>query len=38
MVLDGAAHADFYLQLARHEGSVPWQATFVKGKGYVQFQ
>ncbi|KAB5584958.1 hypothetical protein GE09DRAFT_1068859 [Coniochaeta sp. 2T2.1] len=35
--LDGAAHADFYEQLAKHEGNVPWQATFVKDKGYVKF-
>ena len=36
MELDGAAHADFYEQLANHE-DVPWHATFVKGKGYVKF-
>jgi hypothetical protein len=35
--LDGTAHGDFYMQLASHEGNVPWQATFVKDKGYVQF-
>ncbi|KAF2691249.1 NAD(P)-binding protein [Lentithecium fluviatile CBS 122367] len=38
MALDGDAHAEFYAQLAEHDGSVPWQATFVKGKGYVQFK
>lgn len=32
--LDGIAHGDFYAQLAAHEGSVPWHATFVKGQGY----
>lgn len=37
MALDGPAHADFYEQLAKHEGNVPWHATFVKGKGYVKF-
>jgi hypothetical protein len=35
--LDGPAHADFYAKLVDHEGSVPWLATFVKDKGYVQF-
>jgi hypothetical protein len=35
--LDGAAHGEFYLQLAEQEQNVPWQATFVKDKGYVQF-
>ncbi|ETS74082.1 hypothetical protein PFICI_13948 [Pestalotiopsis fici W106-1] len=35
--VDGEAHGDFYAQLANHEGKVPWLATFVKGKGYVQF-
>jgi hypothetical protein len=38
MALDGAAHGEFYAQLAKHEDSVPWQATFVKDKGYVQFK
>ncbi|KAJ5606695.1 hypothetical protein N7510_009476 [Penicillium lagena] len=38
MALDGAAHGAFYPQLASHEGNVPWHATFVKGKGYVQFK
>ena len=36
--LDGPAHGDFFAQLATHEGDVPWQATFVKDKGYVQFK
>ncbi|KAI0911419.1 NAD(P)-binding protein [Ustulina deusta] len=35
--IDGPAHAEFYAQLANHEGDVPWLATFVKDKGYVQF-
>lgn len=34
--LDGPAHGEFYVQLAAHEGGVPWHATFVKGKGYVK--
>ncbi|KAI1775146.1 hypothetical protein F4818DRAFT_62928 [Hypoxylon cercidicola] len=38
MAIDASAHADFYAQLAEHEGSVPWHATFVKDKGYVGFQ
>ncbi|OTA97722.1 hypothetical protein M434DRAFT_18894 [Hypoxylon sp. CO27-5] len=36
--VDGPAHGEFYAQLANHEGNVPWHATFVKGKGYVQFK
>jgi len=36
--IDGDAHAEFYAQLADHEGNVPWHATFVKDKGYVQFK
>ncbi|KAI0505886.1 NAD(P)-binding protein [Xylaria bambusicola] len=35
--LDGPTHAEFYAELVKHEGKVPWNATFVKGKGYVQF-
>ena len=36
--LDGDAHAEFYLQLADEPNKdVPAQATFVKGKGYVDF-
>ncbi|KAK9311561.1 hypothetical protein V1524DRAFT_387548 [Lipomyces starkeyi] len=38
MALDGAAHGEFYAQLADHEENVPWHATFVKDKGYVQFK
>ena len=38
MGLDGPAHGEFYTQLANHEGNVPWDATFVKGKGYVEFK
>ncbi|KAI1474844.1 hypothetical protein K445DRAFT_77261 [Daldinia sp. EC12] len=36
--IDGAAHGEFFAQLANHEGNVPWHATFVKDKGYVQFK
>ncbi|KAI0467809.1 NAD(P)-binding protein [Xylaria cf. heliscus] len=35
--IDGPAHAEFFEQLANHEGNVPWLATFVKDKGYVKF-
>ncbi|KAF2734069.1 hypothetical protein EJ04DRAFT_494011 [Polyplosphaeria fusca] len=35
--VDGDAHAEFYAQLANHEGDVPWSATFVKGKNYAKF-
>ncbi|KAK7757474.1 hypothetical protein SLS62_000489 [Diatrype stigma] len=38
MELDGPAHGEFYAQLANHEGTVPWHATFVKDKGYVEFK
>jgi hypothetical protein len=38
MALDGDAHAEFYAELVNHENNVPWQATFVKDKGYVQFK
>jgi len=38
MALDGVAHGDFYAELANHEENVPWHATFVKDKGYVQFK
>ncbi|KAI0161095.1 hypothetical protein GGR52DRAFT_159528 [Hypoxylon sp. FL1284] len=38
MEIDGPAHGEFFAQLADHEGNVPSQATFVKGKGYVGFK
>jgi len=38
MEIDGDAHAEFYAQLAAHDGNVPWDATFVKNKGYVNFK
>jgi hypothetical protein len=37
MALDGAAHGEFYAQLANHE-NVPWYATFVEDKGYVHLK
>ncbi|KAI1337103.1 NAD(P)-binding protein [Xylariaceae sp. FL0016] len=37
MQIDGPAHADFYAQLAAHEGQIPWHATFAKGKSYAKF-
>ena len=37
MAIDGDAHAEFYLQLAKQESSLPWHATFVKDQGYVKF-
>jgi hypothetical protein len=38
MALDGDAHAEFYAELAAQESEIPWHATFVKGKGYVEFK
>jgi hypothetical protein len=37
MKLDGEASAEFYAELAKNPADVPWQATFVKGTGYVKF-
>ncbi|KAH7131856.1 hypothetical protein B0J11DRAFT_520233 [Dendryphion nanum] len=36
--INGPAHAEFFAELVKQEGSVPWSATFVKGKGYVEFK
>ncbi|VUC21458.1 unnamed protein product [Clonostachys rosea] len=36
--IDGPAHGKFYAQLASHEQDIPWHATFVKDKGYVEFK
>lgn len=36
--IDGPAHGEFYAQLASREQNIPWHATFVKGKGYVEFK
>lgn len=38
MAVDGDAHAEFYASLIEHQDDVPWHATFVKDKGYVQFK
>ncbi|KUL86745.1 hypothetical protein ZTR_04834 [Talaromyces verruculosus] len=38
MAVDGPAHGEFYPQLAKQEAKIPWHATFVKGKGYVEFK
>ncbi|KAK4078365.1 uncharacterized protein Triagg1_3381 [Trichoderma aggressivum f. europaeum] len=35
--LDAEAHADFYIKLSEEKDQGPWNATFVKGKGYVKF-
>lgn len=36
--ISGSGHAEFFLDLAEGKaGDVPWQATFVSGKGYQQF-
>lgn len=36
-VVSGEAAAEFYYELAGHKEQGPWDATFVKGKGYVEF-
>lgn len=35
--ISGAAHGDFYAELASGDGEVLWLATFVKDKGHVDF-
>ncbi|KAL6699457.1 NAD(P)-binding protein [Trichoderma pleuroticola] len=35
--LDAEAHADYYIQLTEGKDQGPWNATFVKEKGYVKF-
>ncbi|KAF4464531.1 short-chain dehydrogenase [Fusarium albosuccineum] len=35
--IDGAAHGEFYTQLAEESSQGPWQQTFVKGLGYKKF-
>ncbi|KAL6803397.1 NAD(P)-binding protein [Trichoderma sp. SZMC 28013] len=35
--LDAEAHANYYIQLVEEKDQGPWNATFVKGKGYVKF-
>ena len=36
MAIDGEAHGKFYVELSEKDQG-PWLATFVKGKGYVDF-
>ncbi|KAH9909145.1 hypothetical protein F4778DRAFT_715507 [Xylariomycetidae sp. FL2044] len=38
MQLDGPAHGEFFAELVESPENVPWLATFVKGKGYVEFK
>lgn len=35
--INGENHAAFYLHLAQEKEQGPWDATFVGGKGYVNF-
>ncbi|KAM3157108.1 hypothetical protein ABEW05_002300 [Botrytis cinerea] len=35
--IDGEAHGEFYYELATSEDPLTWDATFVAGKGYVDF-
>lgn len=35
--LNGQGHADFYYELSQKKDQGPWDATFVSGKGYVDF-
>jgi hypothetical protein len=35
--ISGLAHANFYYELAQRKEQGPWDATFVEGKGYVDF-
>lgn len=35
--ISGEAAAPFYYELAQQKEQGPWEATFVKGKGYVEF-
>ena len=36
--LDGTAHSEFFLELANRSDQGPANATFVKGKGYIEFE
>jgi hypothetical protein len=36
--IDGHAHGEFYWELAQKREQGPWYATFVRGKGYVDFE
>jgi hypothetical protein len=35
--ISGSAHATFYYELAQRKEQGPWDATFVEGKGYIDF-
>lgn len=35
--ISGENHAEFYYELASKKEQGPWDATFVGGKGYVNF-
>jgi len=35
--ISGSAHAEFYYELSQKKEQGPWDATFVPGKGYVDF-
>ena len=35
--VNGPAHGEFYAELVKGEKEVPWLATFVQGRGYVEF-
>jgi len=35
--IDGEAHGEYLLELAASRTQGPWEATFVKGTGYVEF-
>lgn len=37
MGIDGAAHAQFYVQLASGQSQQSWHQTFIKGQGYKVF-
>jgi hypothetical protein len=36
--VSGEAAGDFYLELSQQKEQGPWDETFVRGKGYVEFQ
>lgn len=36
--IDGHAHGEFYWEIVQKKEQGPWNATFVKGKGYVDFE
>ncbi len=36
--IDGPAHGDFCWELAQRKDQGPWDATFVKGVGYKDFE